>query len=534
LNPSIDDTPIVGGLRSGALVALVVVKDGWGKIHPMHYRDLEHSNAHFSTSEFQSHDPLIQGWCVTTWHGEDQFDIIPPSSPAAQELQAKAEQWHAAASTDSKLALAMLQGKPETKPTTVHCKNGHECLPFTYTKQHNCDLRGDPLFEPHCLKRFRVGDKGYRCSSCDYDVCMACYGLCVPPLETGVESSSDLLTLLVSLVAALKNQPAASVPASPPSFPRVFLDTHSLFHSVASAIASGSPRSLDAVKASCSLITAVFPGSSMLSRLALAFLDTALHPDLLPADGTCRITVPDWTIKAALPQQSAVMPLMFAGSPLICMPAVGWADISPFPSATFTFRVSIPAACVLAFMRVLSSSTPPSSPQSSAIEILADSSGLPQDVVATAVDELKTLGVLKAGFAAAASSAGGKVGVALADAWCFGGASDDLLSSGTSPYAHFQSPCTPDSRNRQMRDDAVSSTATPSTGRTAIGFFSSSPYAPPSHPALASSSSIIRSHNTLSSSNARLYRNHFLSSAPHTLACATGLRRNSIETSPIP
>jgi hypothetical protein len=342
------------------------------------------------------------------------------------------------------------------------------------------------------------------------------------------------LTLLVSMVATVKNQSAASESSSPSSFPRVSLDTHSLFHSVASAIASGSPRSLDAVKASCSLITAVVPGSSMLSRLALAYLDTALHPDLLPSEGTCRISLPDWTIKAALPQQSAVMPLMFAGSPLICMPAFGWADISPSPSANFTFRVSIPAACVLAFMRILSTSTSPSSPQSSTIEILADSTGLPQDVVATAVDELKTLGVLKAGgFAAVAASAGSKMGVALANAWSFGEALDDTLSDGVSPYAHFQSSCTPGSRNRQMHCSDSSAT-TPSTSSTAIGFFSFTKYCPPSHPALTSSSSIIRCHSTISRCNAKLFRNFFLSTAPHTLVFATGLRRNSTETSPIP
>ena len=61
----------------------------------------------------------------------------------------------------------------------VTCKKGHACVPFTYQKHHNCDLRSDPKFSPACLKMFSVGDDGFRCSDCDYDVCLACYGASV-------------------------------------------------------------------------------------------------------------------------------------------------------------------------------------------------------------------------------------------------------------------------------------------------------------------------------------------------------------------
>ncbi len=475
LHPSLK-TPIVSALIEQNPVAFVVIKDGWAKLHPLHYGDLQVSDTVFRTQSFVHHDPLTQGWCVTQWQGEDVFDVIPSSTPEAMELQERAGQWHAEASAESRLALSLFDEKPPPKPVTVTCKKGHECVPFTYTKQHNCDLRSDPKFSPACLKRFSVGDQGYRCSACDYDVCLACYGASVgPALLEEVESSSDLLTMLVSLVAAVKNQPTDT---SSSSFSMI--DTHSLFYSVSSAIASGSPRPLDAVKASCSLITSVVPGSSMLSRQALRYLDSAMHPDLLPPAGTCRVVLPDWVIKAAMPQQSALMPLLFAGSPLICMPSFGWADISPLASSTFTFRISIPAACVLAHMRTHSSSA---TPTASTSESLADSTGLPRDVVITAVNELSTLGVLKMAFA---DGAGAESAVILANAWSgTSEAASDEFFSASSPLARFASPL------GQMTDE-FSSAPTPSTSRTAIGFVSSSPYSPPSHPALTSSSSIIR------------------------------------------
>ena len=442
------------------------------------------------------------------------FDVVPSSTPEAMELQERAEQWHAAASAESRLALSLFNEKPPPKPVTVTCTKGHECVQFTYTKQHNCDLRSDPKFSPTCKKRFSIGDQGYRCSACDYDVCLACYGASVgPALLEEVESSSDLLTILVSLVAAVKNQPTDATSSS--SFSRI--DTHSLFYSVASAIASGSPRPLDAVKASCSLITSVVPGSSMLSRQALSYLDSAMHPDLLPPTGTCRVILPDWVIKAAMPQQSGLMPLLFAGSPLICMPSFGWADISPFPTSTFTFRISIPAACLLAHMRSHTSSAAPTASNS---ESLADATGLPRDVVITAVNELSTLGVLKGAFA---GGAGAESAVVLANAWSGTNqvASDDYFSA-TSPIARFASPL-------GRVTDELSSAATPSTSRTAIGFVSSSPYSPPSHPALSSSSSIIRCRTPLCPMS-----NAFVElcppSAPPTLASAIGSQCNSSET----
>jgi hypothetical protein len=476
---------IVGVIRTTRPVAFAAVKDGWAKLHPLHYADLEHDDALFASSKFVAHDPLTKGWCITKWEGEDAFDVVPPAAPAAAALQSKADLWHASASPDARLAIELLL--PPKEPISVKCSNGHECLPFTYTKRHNCDLRRDAKFSATCKKSFDVGDAGFRCHSCDYDVCTACYGAMTggasPPAE--VETISDFLKLLVTMISALKGQSAAAA-SSAAAAPKARLDTHSLFCSVASAIASGSPRPKDAAAAACALITAVVPGSSILSRQALRQLDAAMHPDILPSLGTCHVTVPNWVIRAALPQQSAVMPLMFAGSPLICMPSFGWADVSTSPASS-SLRISIPAACVVAHMRAASASAPASSPlPPSSIESLADSTGLPQNLVLTAVEELKSVGMLKVASVADAR-------VVLSSAWSDAGFSDcgDLspLDSGRSHVSALNSPTF---MNLLSRSESESSSAA-STG-TAIGFFSSTPYNPPSHPALASSSTIIRSH----------------------------------------
>jgi hypothetical protein len=511
---------IVGVIRTSSPVAFVAVKDGWAKLHPLHFTDLERDDAMFASSKFVAHDPLTKGWCITKWENEDAFDVVPPSAPEAAALQSKADLWHASASPDARLAIESLL--PPKEPISVKCSNGHECLPFTYTKRHNCDLRRDAKLSATCKKSFDVGDAGFRCHSCDYDVCMACYGAVTgsasPPAE--VETISDFLKLLVTMVSALKEQSSAAAASSASSSaaapPKARLDTHSLFCSVASAIASGSPRPKDAAAAACALITAVVPGSSILSRQALRQLDAAMHPDVLPSLGTCHVTVPNWVIKAALPQQSAVMPLMFAGSPLICMPSFGWADVSTSPASS-SLRISIPAACVVAHMRAASASAPASSPlPPSSIESLADSTGLPQNLVLTAVEELKSVGMLKVASAADAR-------VVLCSAWSDAGFSDcgelSPLNSGRSHDSLLNSPTF---MNLPSRSESESSAASTST---AMGFFSSTPYNPPSHPALTSSSTIIRSHVLMPQSFTFIFLT--FSTVPHTLLCVIGSRRSS-------
>ena len=512
-------------MRYGHAIAFASINDGWAKLHPLHYADLQQDGVKFVRSEFTTHNPLTEGWVILTWEGQDAFDILPPTSSEAAELQKRADLWHAGAPLDSQLAMASVcpssvPSSPSVPAPTpilsfesfvVSCTQGHTCLPFTYTKPHNCDLRADPKFSSTCRKKFEVGDEGFRCIACDYDVCMECYGVKTAGARQVAESDTtcDLLTLLVSMVATLKNQSEASAASPSPSasLPKVRLDVHSFFCSIASAIASGAPRPSDAVAASCSLITAVVPGSSMLSRQALAYLDSALHPDLLPASGTCRIILPDWTIKAALPHQSAILPLMFAGSPLVCMPSFGWADISPSPASAHPLRVSIPAACVLAHMRTLIA-LPPSSPSS--VESLALATCLPQAVVVTAVDELKSMGVLKA--ASAAFDGDSDTCVVLANAW----STEEYIDSNEEPSSRSSQLSTPLSPTAQVDD---LSSAPTRRNATSTGFVSSAPYAPPAHPGLASSSTTIRQRPPESRSPTFCISPSSFNSAMHACVC---------------
>ncbi len=494
-------SPIVGCLRVGHPIAFASIKDGWAKLHPLHYMDLQLDGAMCYTSNFTSHNPLTDGWVILKSEQDEEefFDVLPPTSFEAVELQKRADLWHAGAPLENQMAMALLSpssvsSSPSVPAPTppmlsfesfvVTCTQGHTCQPFTYTKRHNCDLRADPKFSSTCRRQFEVGDEGFRCIACDYDVCLECYGIKTAGARQAAEAADttcDLLTLLVSMVATLNQTEASSVSPSPSaSLPKVRLDVHSFFCSIASAIASGAPRPSDAVAASCSLITAVVPGSSMLSRQALAYLDSALHPDLLPASGTCRIILPDWTIKAALPHQSAIMSLMFAGFPLICMPSFGWADISPSPASAHPLRVSIPAACVLAHMRTLIA-LPSSSPSS--VESLTHATCLPHAVVATAVDELKSMGVLKA--ASASFNGDSDSYVVLANAW----STEDYIDSNEEPSSCSSQLSTPLSPMAQVDDFPSAPTR---RNATSTGFVSSAPYAPPAHSALASSSTTIR------------------------------------------
>jgi hypothetical protein len=73
------------------------------------------------------------------------------------------------------------------------CQQGHTCLLWTYTERHNCDLRDDPAFTALCLRKLQVGEQGYRCDACDYDVCLQCYSALPQHSgdDGGLGSSSD-------------------------------------------------------------------------------------------------------------------------------------------------------------------------------------------------------------------------------------------------------------------------------------------------------------------------------------------------------
>ncbi len=64
----------VGALRSGAAFAFSHVGEGWAKLSPLHYKDLQESATTCDTSDFRPHNPETQGYCVVQWEGRDIFD----------------------------------------------------------------------------------------------------------------------------------------------------------------------------------------------------------------------------------------------------------------------------------------------------------------------------------------------------------------------------------------------------------------------------------------------------------------------------
>ena len=59
---------------------------------------------------------------------------------------------------------------------SISCPQGHTCLLWTYADDHHaCDLSDDSAFAAACRGDFEVGDQGYRCYVCNYDLCVQCY-----------------------------------------------------------------------------------------------------------------------------------------------------------------------------------------------------------------------------------------------------------------------------------------------------------------------------------------------------------------------
>ena len=84
---------------------------------------------------------------------------------------------------------------------SILCAKGHTCVLWTYTEQHICYLKEDSKQSVTCLKNIHVGDQGYRCSTCDYDVCVSCCRI-VPSSEQSCSSTSSSAPAAAAAAAA--------------------------------------------------------------------------------------------------------------------------------------------------------------------------------------------------------------------------------------------------------------------------------------------------------------------------------------------
>ena len=85
----------------------------------------------------------------------------------------------------------------------ISCAQMHICVHWIYKKRHSCDLRDDPAFNNVCLRKLQVGDQGYRCDVCDYDVCLQCYG--------ALKAAEPTLTAAIGSPKSAADAPAVNV-----------------------------------------------------------------------------------------------------------------------------------------------------------------------------------------------------------------------------------------------------------------------------------------------------------------------------------
>lgn len=182
--------------------------------------------------------------------------------------------------------------------------------------------------------------------------------------EQSLDSVESIRTVL-AIVAQLRQQ-------------NILLPIASFFAEVTNAIASGKDRSTTIVDSVTLLLSIAVPGAFMLSRHALTLMNTRLHPSNLLSQ-VCRVTLPDWVCNATSSHSCVLLPLFFAGRPIIVMPNFGWADIL---LANTPKQISVPCACVIAALL--------SHNACSTINQLSDATGLPQMAVSECIELLLT------------------------------------------------------------------------------------------------------------------------------------------------
>jgi hypothetical protein len=135
---------------------------------------------------------------------------------------------------------------------SIYCPQGHTCLLWTYADEdHACDLpvRDDSDLAAACQEYFEVGDEGYRCDVCDYDVCLQCYSAltAAAPVITGANPPAAAQTALASPAAA--DCTAAHDAADPRSEPQLSSTTASPPTPSAAAVREGSRVRIEGLQA---------------------------------------------------------------------------------------------------------------------------------------------------------------------------------------------------------------------------------------------------------------------------------------------
>jgi len=74
---------VVGMLKAGQAFAFTHIANGWAKLSPAHFDELQHSTDRCYVQSFVSHDPEVAGWCVMDFDGKNVFDEASADTKAA-------------------------------------------------------------------------------------------------------------------------------------------------------------------------------------------------------------------------------------------------------------------------------------------------------------------------------------------------------------------------------------------------------------------------------------------------------------------
>jgi hypothetical protein len=209
----------------------------------------------------------------------------------------------------------------------------------------------------------------------------SCYNLVSKTLASG--TLFDLLIMLSSSDQLDKMGFEQSTDVVPPTriilsmvwVLREILNNHvpvlSFVGEILNGIAFGKERLDSIVDLATAVISAAAPGAFMLSRRALNVMNSRLHPSALAkGPGACLVKLPVWVCTATSLQRCLLLPLFFAGRPIITMPNFGWAEIV---LQNTIGRVSISCACVIGAMRT--------SDVFATVTQLSEETGLPRPAV---------------------------------------------------------------------------------------------------------------------------------------------------------
>ena len=130
----------VGTLQHGVAFAFNQVGEGWAKLSPMHYSDLQTSRDRCDISDFKPHNLEKNGYCITSVDGRDIFD--EPNEEQKADVLARYSKFQSETPADSAAAScaaapAVAQELParwtwpsDRPPSNIYSDDG-ECVNMT-------------------------------------------------------------------------------------------------------------------------------------------------------------------------------------------------------------------------------------------------------------------------------------------------------------------------------------------------------------------------------------------------------------------